>query len=367
MNPIKGLKYGSPRADTCLHAGRRSRCKSPTMHVNLKSHVHRARKTVLIAKLARVDKTTIGPSKNRRFSKTIVGRSPHSEISTDWNSIKQLLTPEELQAWRGEKLKYKQRRERQQKRQLASRAMSSKIPYERSLSRTSPDQRLDFLPVASIKHMSPDLLHRLQDIEQRVVEVLPESERHKFAGNKGHSVGLTAVSGGTHARGGKSGSIHLNPHLKRYSDLQEEVVTLVRRIILDSYGHLPWFVELTRRLEDIPDHAFLPGARQLPASHIWLTNKPKMCHVHCDSNALGATFIFASTTVDGGELVIDRPVQGGFQVHTHHLTAGKILGGSWGQYAHCNLPLQDFSRPRRSWVVYLDYRSISRCYINKVD
>jgi hypothetical protein len=106
---------------------RKSRAKKvpPAMHVNLKSHVHRARKTALVAKLARVDKTTIGPSKNRRFSKTIVGRSPHSEISTDWNSIKQLLTPEELQAWRGEKLKDKARRERQQKRQLASRAMSS--------------------------------------------------------------------------------------------------------------------------------------------------------------------------------------------------------------------------------------------------
>jgi hypothetical protein len=63
-------------------------------------------------------------------------------------------------------------------------------------------------------------------------------------------------------------------------------------------------------------------------------------------------------TVAGGELVIDRPVRDGRQLTTYHLNAGRIIGGRWGQYAHCNLPIKDSTPPFRAWVVCLDYKTI---------
>jgi hypothetical protein len=121
-----------------------------------------------------------------------------------------------------------------------------------------------------------------------------------------------------------------------------------------------------RCLGDIPDAAFLPGSRRFPASAIWWTHSPEALHVHCDTNSLGAAFVFAAVTVNGCDLVVDRPVDCGYQLTKFHLTAGKIVGGSWAQYAHCNLPVLDFTIPRRSWVVYLDYRTICASYRNLV-
>jgi hypothetical protein len=70
--------------------------------------------------------------------------------------------------------------------------------------------------------------------------------------------------------------------------------------------------------------------------------------------------------------VIDRPfVDGtsssGYQLTKYHLSEGKIIGGTWWQYPHCNLPvLEDSTIPRRSWIVYLDYRTICSSYQNRV-
>jgi hypothetical protein len=244
------------------------------------------------------------------------------------------------------------------------------IPFERQLSKTSPDYRLAFLPVVSKCKMTAAHLCALQDIECRLLVALgaavaPAGSAHRYAGNQGKSLGLTAVSGGPHARKGMSGSIHINRHLKSHAVLQKDVNDLVVDIILESYGQKTWFVELVRRLQNIPDQAFLPtSTRRIPVSHIWWTHSPKVCHVHCDKNSLGVTFVFAASTVAGGELVVDKPVGNGFQLRPYHLSAGTIIGGSWGQYAHCNLPVRDTITPRRSWVVYLDYRAISRKYKN---
>lgn len=212
----------------------------------------------------------------------------------------------------------------------------------------------------------------LKDVERRVADVLPpssgDSASNGRAGNHGFSLGLTVAPGGIHSRGGWSGSIHLNPHLKSHSALQEEVIELVTDIILESYGEELWFTELMRRLSGIPDAAFLPGTKRIPVSHIWWTHSPQAYHVHCDTNSLGASFVFAAVTVAGCELVIDRPFDdsGGYQLMKYHLKEGKIIGGSWAQYAHCNLPVLDPTIPRRSWVVYLDFRTICASYQNRV-
>jgi hypothetical protein len=152
--------------------------------------------------------------------------------------------------------------------------------------------------------------------------------------------------------------------------LQEEVIELVTDIIHESYGGESWFIELMRCLGDIPEKAFLPGSNRTPASAIWWSHSPKPYHVHCDTNAIGAVFVFAAVAVDGCELVIDRPFDdcggGGYQLTKYHLSEGKIIAGCWGEYAHFNLPLRDTSTPRRSWVVYLDNRTICSSYRNMV-
>jgi hypothetical protein len=255
------------------------------------------------------------------------------------------------------------------KRMLQRNTNGSLLRFEREPSRTSPDSRLDFVPAVVVRQMSKYLLGCLQDVERRVAEVLlssPVKSAHRRAGNHaGTSLGLTVAPGGPYATDGWSGSIHLNRGLKSHAALQEEVIELVIDIILESYGDELWFIELMRCLGDIPDAAFLPGSRKIPASSIWWSHSPDY-HVHCDTNSLGAVFVFAAVAVAGCELVIDRPFCGGYQVTKHHLSEGKIIGGSWGQYSHFNLPVLDSTIPRRSWVVYLDYRTICASYRNMV-
>jgi hypothetical protein len=367
--------------------------QSKSVTANLKGPTHKYRRATLLKKLVGVGAHTVGPSYLRaagastveprsRFLPIIVGRSPFAASVATWRLRRQNLTQDEFAEVKRKHVNARQCEKRQQyKQQLNWTARgaaagiespegeeaSKGIAYEDVLSETTPDSRLAFLPVVDVRKMTNDQLSRLREVEERVVAVLGETTSpHKFAGNQGHSIGLTTVSGGGHATCGKSGSIHLNKHLKQHEELQDQVLEVVGDILLHCYGKTPWFLGLVEKLKSIPDEAFLPGRRKLPVSHIWLTSSPKVAQVHCDSNSFGAVFIFTAKTVDGGELIVDQPVDGGFQVKTYHLTAGKVVGGSWGQYAHCNLPVHDRTVPRRSFVVYLDYRNVSKLYRNLV-
>jgi hypothetical protein len=290
--------------------------------------------------------------------------SPMSISKAFWKRIKQGLTEEEFA---------EKRRVINQKRRLTKKVSGSVLRFEREPSTTSPDFRLGFVPALVIRTMSPHHIGCLQDLEQKLAKVLPLSQGvksgHSKAGNKGYNLGLTVAPGGIYGSRAKgiSGSIHRNPHLKRHPKLQEEVIELVIDIILEYYSGESWFIELMRCLGDIPDKAFLPGSRRAPVSAIWWSHSPEAFHVHCDNNSLGAIFIFAAVAAPGCELVIDRPFGDGYQITKRHLSEGKIIGGSWGQYSHCNLPVLDSTIPRRSFVVYLDYRTICTSYRNMVD
>lgn len=87
---------------------------------------------------------------------------------------------------------------------------------------------------------------------------------------------------------------------------------------------------MRRLLSNIPDKAYFPQSRRIPAPDIWLTHSPKVCPVNCDNNSLGVTFVFATEAFAGGDIVIDKPVEDGYQLNTYDFTAGKIVGGSWG-------------------------------------
>jgi hypothetical protein len=237
------------------------------------------------------------------------------------------------------------------------------IPFGGELS--SPNYSLAFVPVAVISMMSADHLRRLQDIERRVLEVLgpsmsPIDSAYLNTGSQGTSLGISIVSdsNSTYARNGWSASVHINKDLHTHVGLQEEVSDLIVDIILESFGKKTWFLELMRRLHsNIPDQASLPGSRMTPVPDIWWTHSPKACHVNCDKSSPGVTFVFATETAAGGELVIDQPIGSDHQLKTYHLDAGKIIGGKWGQYAHCNLPIKDMTTPCRAWVVSLDYQT----------
>jgi hypothetical protein len=312
--------------------------------------------------------------------------SPLSVAKCNWKVLREGRTEEEFLLMRLEIKNTKRRQKNQERRERFNltavgtllkagsqeKAKRRVLPFEKEVFKTSLDFRLDFLPVVVVRYMSKNHIGRLQDVERRVAEVVPLSPGNGANGracNHGLSLGLTVAPGGTNVHGdggGWSGSIHLNPHLKRHPALQTEVIELVTDIVLEYYGQDWWFIELMRCLGDIPDSAFLPGTRKIPASAIWWSHSPEEYHVHCDTNALGAVFVFTAVTAPGGELVMDRPCNGDFQLTKFHLSEGKIIGGRWGQFAHCNAPVVDSTIPRRSWVVYLDHRAISSSYRNMV-
>jgi hypothetical protein len=358
---------------------------------NPKAAVHGERIRRLESKMVNVTASTVGPSgikmcvnyPSNRFVVKHAIRSPLSQSVAEWKILGMELSAEELKSLKKVRRNKKLRETRLRNKilfNLTTRGtvakivppeasqVSGAIKFDSEASCTSPDYRLAFLPVVSLGTMQPGHLRRLQSVQERVVAALPNfAKPHRDGGNAGFSVGLTAVNGGVYGnrKKGVKGSIHLNPHLKQQPELQKAVLSVVEDILRSTYGKRPWFVELVRRLNggDIPESSFLLG---LPVSHIWLTNSPKLCNVHCDTTSLGAAFVFTAETVAGAELVIDKPVGNGYQATTYHLTAGRVIGGSWAQYAHCNLPLLDNVTPRRSWVVYLDYRAISADWRNFV-
>ena len=190
--------------------------------------------------------------------------------------------------------------------------------------------------------------------------------------NRGYSIALTVAPGGIYGDkdNGISGSIHLNrniikPSQNKYSDsrvycerLQMEVIDTIADVIEELYGNCSWYKATKAKLANIPKNRFLPG-RNVPCSHIWYTSEPEVRHVHTDTNTLPPAFVFCPKTVTGGDLIVAMP-DGSIQ--RVRLDAGVVAGGSWAQYPHCNEAVLQ-GHHRRSFVVYLDHRSISSSYI----
>jgi hypothetical protein len=321
------------------------------------------------ARLRRVNRNSKLRTK-RQQNKELFNLTARGTVSTPlaasqvaWKLIRQKVSPEECTRLKRINRNSKQRELRAKNKHKKHGSVTDDRPifaFDRSLSTTSPAIDLAFIPVALVRYMSHDKLTALQDMERKLLQTLSMDgdSGHRSAGNQGKSLGHTTVSGGTHARNNYSGSIHINKNLIKHPILQQQVFKLVADIVLESYGQMSWFRETMLRLAAIPDSRLLPG-RSVPSSHIWWTHTPKDGHMHVDKNSIGATFVFTAETVPGGELVVDQPMVGGYQQTTYHLTAGKIVGGSWSNFAHRNLRCD---MQRRSWVVYLDYRVLSARY-----
>jgi hypothetical protein len=183
--------------------------------------------------------------------------SPLSLAHAFWKGRKEVLTEAEFMEERRvfqNKKRRNLRRDRREKYHFTSKntmvkkdsqeiASRGVLLFEREPSRTSPDYRLAFVPVAIVRHMSKEHIRCLQDVEQRVDDALHSSPAMNSAhlspgGNHGISLGLTVVSGGSYARDGWWGSIHLNRHLRGHEALQDEVIKSLSLVSFSNHtGH----------------------------------------------------------------------------------------------------------------------------------
>jgi hypothetical protein len=232
-------------------------------------------------------------------------------------------------------------------------------------------------------NMSINNIVRLEALQEQLLVRLRGGTKKADArdSNSGYSLAKTVVNGGTPAKTHKkSGSVHNNSTLannrrtenkgrrvpgneKRIQEaedqsLQDLVYDTICNVTLETFGHKAWFKTLQGQMSEIPDDRLIPG-RRVPLSHIWWTSNPKCRHVHLDTNTTGAAFVFCAKSVKGGELVVNHPCLGATKIH---LIEGKIVGGLWAQYPHCNEQVDD-CEDRHSFVVYLDHRAISQSYI----
>lgn len=200
---------------------------------------------------------------------------------------------------------------------------------------------------------------RLAAVEKAILKVVDtdDKDHHRYGGNSGVSLGLTVVDGGTHARQGASGSIHLNRNVwtkkatPEMAKLRLEIIDAVADIICHAFKDTSWFKECMELVGDVPDENLLPG-RRLPCSHIWFTCAPKEKAIHIDRNSVLVAFCFCATGVDGGELIVYSETG----VKCIHLGDQNLIAGIWHQFAHCNLAVS--SGDRHSFVVYLDGRVV---------
>jgi hypothetical protein len=215
---------------------------------------------------------------------------------------------------------------------------------------------------------------RIQRLEDTLIQRLRGAGggRDVRDSNNGYSLAKTVVRGGRGAKKyGCSRTIYDNltfkkvkPRDKQNHDdisLQQEIYLVIGDIIVEAFGHRPWYKAVQHMLSGIPSDRFFGDCR-VPCSHIWWTSNPSVRHVHTDTNTTGVAFVFCSRTVTGGDLIVQTP-NGPQKVH---LEEGKILGGSWAQHAHCNEAVHPCD-DRHSFVVYLNHRVISRDYefVNK--
>ena len=254
-------------------------------------------------------------------------------------------------------------------------------PYQSAVMRELPNPVLSFVPPIVQRKIDVNHVERLRRLEDQLVNVMRIRggyDKDARDSNRGKSFGLTTVQGGTHSnkRKGISGSIHMNKTLTGMSTtkkgacaelgidvdkLQDEIVEAITDVIVRAFGKAPWFKAALHKFETVPKNRMLPG-RQLPSSHIWWTSDPKFYHVHTDTNTVPPAFLVCVSDCKGGELCCLPPTGGPTIVDTSVPT---VVGGSWAQYPHCNLPV--LRGDRHSFVIYMDHRNLADSYKVMID
>jgi len=226
-------------------------------------------------------------------------------------------------------------------------------------------KKLSFLPVAQVGCFGKDNCWRLQKIHDRLAQKMlsrqgkggairaTKTKKHQ----NGASMGLTVAPGNTPPAVFKeradhySGTVQLKKYEGELHELRMELIRAVTACVEEAFGSTHWYKVLKEAFKEVPSNRRLPNTT-MPASNIWWNWNDHDSTSHIDWNAVAACFVFTPHTYEGAELLCD-----GLKIP---LTAGKIVGGSWQRFPHCNDKL--WGEERFSIVVYFDYRVLDRAY-----
>ena len=220
------------------------------------------------------------------------------------------------------------------------------------------------VPNHCIRPFSLEKVKSLRCLEEKILALeLGGAKDHKYGANGGFNLGISIVSGGRHAKHGKSGSLHWAKALKAHPKLRKEMICLLRSILDEAYGDARWYINtkaLCAKLnQDSREKRTLPG---IPATGIWLSTEPKAEKVHCDENVAGPTFILSTyPAVPGMATLCKMSTQGELTQTT--VLPGMVVAGKWASSAHCNLKLDKAAATgRTSWTIYLEKRAFGKNY-----
>ena len=234
-------------------------------------------------------------------------------------------------------------------------------------------KKLSFVPVMEIGSFGKENQAKLQSLQERLVKVVrlrggatiesaPASNAAKRTKKhqKGVSMGLTVAPGGRRPQNPLTSTRHYSGTIqhKKFTDatmleLQNEAVQVLTDCIEEAFGPSLWYTAVKQAFRNIPENRRLPNT-PLPASGIWWNWNVGKSEPHIDSNVMMPCFVFTPYTYHGAELLCSATNM------KIPMEAGRIVGGSWARYPHCNDRL--LSGERYSFVVYMDYRLLDDNY-----
>lgn len=215
------------------------------------------------------------------------------------------------------------------------------------------------VPNMCLRRVSPEKVQHLCHMENKVRSLFSDTAAvpHRYGANGGVNIGISVVDGGSHARGGKSGSIHYSDCMKSYPQLRNDIISLLGSILDEAFGDLLWYKNskavCAKLNQDSREKRTLPG---MPSSGIWLSTAPKAEKIHCDGNVAGPTFLLSTYPAAPGTAALCTMSPGREPTQTT-MSPGMVLGGKWASNAHCNTRLDKAAVTKRtSWTIYLDKR-----------
>ena len=229
-------------------------------------------------------------------------------------------------------------------------------------SKTEEKEDNDFIedvPYAILGDFQDDeeLMLRLVDLDGRLRERFVRGGRTKY--HNGVSLGYTAVSGGSHARNGWSGSYHANQNLLDDPELQQEVIEICCAIVIKAFGGSEWYKKVMAFYDKEENKErkgyLLPGT---PCTGIWWSRDGREENMHVDRNAYGPAFVFCTGDYKGGELTFLHQEEPGLCCK-HKLCLGEVIGGRWSRGLHY---VQNVfkSDDRTAIVMYGEYRVLEK-------
>lgn len=225
-------------------------------------------------------------------------------------------------------------------------------------------RKLSFVPVVHVGKFGKDNLAKLQLLQENMVRVFrlrggASSSKKTGTHQKGVSLGYSVSPGGAPPKNPRersahySGTVQMRKHCTaEMQALQGEVVNVLTAIIEEAYGHVVWYKALKEAFKNVPKTRRLPTT--VPASGIWWNWNVTKSEVHIDWNTVMPCFVLTPHNYKGAELLI------GDSNRKIPMTAGRVVGGSWQRFPHCNGKL--WGDERYSFVVYYDWRMLGESY-----